>query len=48
MSVLEETECTCDLRHSGYTCPYREEIYDDYQSLCTCCEYCEEQCAWDI
>jgi hypothetical protein len=30
-----------------HTCPYVEEIYGD-ESLCTCCERCESECAADI
>lgn len=31
-----------------HTCPYAEEIGGDSEFTCTCCEYCTNQCAWDI
>ena len=31
-----------------HTCPYREEIHYDYESLCDCDEEQQHQCAMDI
>ena len=31
-----------------HTCPYREEIHNDYESLCDCNEEQQHQCAMDI
>lgn len=31
-----------------HTCPFSEEIHDDYESTCTCCRECAHQCAMDI
>lgn len=31
-----------------HTCPYAEEINNDYTTTCNCCSYCCSQCAWDI
>lgn len=31
-----------------HTCPFAEEINDDYDSLCTCCDECAHECAMDI
>ena len=31
-----------------HTCPYAEEINDDHESLCRCCEDCEQDCGDDI
>lgn len=31
-----------------HTCPYKEEINFDSESLCTCCEECTHQCTMDI
>ena len=31
-----------------HTCPYREEILNDYESLCDCDEEQQRQCAMDI
>ena len=29
-------------------CPYRREINDDSETLCDCCERCEDECRDDI
>jgi len=31
-----------------HTCPYAEEINDDSEALCICCDDCTQECAWDI
>jgi hypothetical protein len=31
-----------------HPCPYQEEINDDSESLCECCEACAYECAMDI
>jgi len=31
-----------------HTCPFAEEINDDSETLCTCCDDCTQECAWDI
>lgn len=31
-----------------HTCPYAEEINEDYESLCNCCSDCAHECAMDI
>lgn len=51
--VIKDTEdkvdkCTCADGGDEHTCPYAEEIHNDYESLCNCCDYCQQQCAWDI
>lgn len=41
--------CTCDVSyHEAHTCPFNEEINDDYETLCNCCSYCIEQCSYEI
>lgn len=46
-------ECKCDgcgesPARELHTCPYDEEVNDDHEKLCNCCEECEGQCADDI
>ena len=46
-------KCTCGDEQGEYdgeehTCPYSEEINGDCESMCSCCSYCTQQCAWDI
>lgn len=31
-----------------HTCPYTEEINEDYETMCNCCERCSHECAMDI
>jgi hypothetical protein len=31
-----------------HTCPYREELYGDYETLCACDREATHQCAMDI
>lgn len=31
-----------------HPCPFDCEINDDHESLCTCCEICQQECADDI
>jgi hypothetical protein len=44
----ENDKCTCDDCYDEHTCPYAEDINNDSETLCTCCEYCTQQCADDI
>jgi hypothetical protein len=42
--------CKCGKNYAlpPHTCPYAEEINDDYISECTCCDECANECAMDI
>lgn len=31
-----------------HICPYASDIHGDFETLCTCCELCQRQCAMDI
>lgn len=47
----DDALCDCDTqvgKITPHTCPYREDIYDDRETLCRCCPYCRAQCAEDI
>lgn len=52
VSSLRETGvlCRCGIYAtlSPHTCPFRRDVEADSTSLCTCCEYCIEQCSRDI
>jgi hypothetical protein len=44
-------ECESCGRPGGkapHTCPYREDINDDHETECNCCDHCEQECAYDI
>jgi hypothetical protein len=37
--------------HQGlpmHPCPYREELHDDFEPHCTCCDACRQECVYDI
>ena len=31
-----------------HTCPYDEDVNDDHETLCNCCEECEIDCGDEI
>jgi len=42
-------KCTCKTETiDEHFCPYKADIYDDYEDLCKCCDVCTEECAWDV
>lgn len=32
---------------ADHTCPFNEEVEDDFETLCNCCKECENECAKD-
>lgn len=40
--------CPRPLAETPHLCPYGMEINEDHESLCLCCEDCEQECADDI
>lgn len=47
--MMDENRCTCEeIEDEEHTCPFREDIYGDDESKCTCCPYCTQICADDI
>lgn len=47
--VDDGSHCVCGkCEIEEHTCPFGEEIHGDYESLCNCCAYCCQQCAWEI
>ena len=45
---IEMCECGKNPATEPHTCPYAEEINGDYETLCTCCEECQQNCIQDI
>ena len=41
-------KCKIGTAIEDHTCPYAEDIHDDCESLCDCCENCIHECAMDI
>ncbi len=31
-----------------HSCPYAEEINDNFQKICNCCDACRHECLMDI
>ena len=51
MTLEKKTKCpNCGKNEASepHLCPYKEEIGDDHETLCTCCPDCEYDCAMDI
>lgn len=42
------SSCGVNLSEELHTCPYKEEIADDFESLCDCCDSCRYECCMDI
>ena len=40
--------CCKAAKLKAHTCPYREDVHGDNESLCNCCEQCQHECAMDI
>ena len=40
--------CNNNNGQDEHTCPYAEDICDDWETTCNCCDECEQQCAEDI
>jgi hypothetical protein len=45
---VEMCKCGVNQATEPHTCPYAEDINEDYETKCTCCESCEQECAMDI
>lgn len=53
MSEPEENSEHCadqghTLTEEYHTCPFEEDVNNDAQFKCMCCDECEHQCAMDI
>lgn len=40
--------CCSNLATEPHTCPYKSDVDNDNETLCTCCAHCEHECAMDI
>lgn len=41
-------KCGADVTGLSHTCPYREDIRNDSETLCDCCASCARECAQEI
>jgi hypothetical protein len=57
MAVEEKKECDnlcgsprgcSNPATEDHTCPFSEEIHNDYEYMCNCCDDCYHECAMDI
>ena len=47
--MSEPEKCTCkEQQYEPHPCPFAQEIGDDHENRCSCCQYCTYQCAMDI
>ena len=47
LKIIECQNCSNE-GESDHTCPYREDINDDCETLCNCCSDCTYNCAMEI
>lgn len=40
--------CRAGIAKEWHICTYKSDIYNDNNSLCTCCKTCEQSCEYDI
>lgn len=45
-----EKMCKCGKNpaDSEHTCPFRSDVYNDNETMCSCCSDCRHECAMDI
>jgi hypothetical protein len=50
ITECDETMCKCGKAKAEplHSCPYREELFDDYEDSCRCCDACLRECLYDI
>ena len=50
MSCNLETKCerSTNKAQPSHSCPYLEELYNEPDELCNCCEECVDRCCDDI
>lgn len=50
MEEQNKDQCRCGEMSSEdeHLCPYKEDVNNDSETLCSCCDYCTQQCAMDI
>ena len=41
-------KCHKNAANEKHTCPYSEDINDDHESLCSCCDECRQDCLEEI
>ncbi len=46
--VAKCSRCNTNAASEEHTCPYAEEINNDSESLCDCCDACRHECCMDI
>lgn len=47
-SIGKCSRCKKNDASDDHTCPCAEEINDDHESLCDCCDDCTHECGMDI
>lgn len=45
--MMEKCRCGAEGKEL-HTCPYNEDINDDSETKCNCCDDCMQQCCDDI
>lgn len=47
-SKVGKCKCGNNYKVGLHSCPFKEDMYGDYNTLCTCCNECRHNCAMDI
>ncbi len=47
MELEVNTKCDCEENEAlpAHNCPFKIELHNDSETLCTCCEACKKECA---
>jgi hypothetical protein len=48
MRLLSDCEKCAENLEDEHTCPFAEEINDDSETLCNCCDDCTHECGMSI
>lgn len=55
MARPNDPDCTCpklgDAEYifaETHTCPFKVEIHDDRETLCSCCNHCTSECGMSV
>lgn len=40
--------CWVNPKKAPHTCPFLSDVHEDRETLCDCCDFCEEVCADEI
>lgn len=48
MQTKKCPRCDKNTAEPPHVCPFAEDVHNDSETLCDCCDDCTNECAWDI